>query len=123
MGSVLGAVCPCGFESEEIYAGGGMLDFHEVCNAPAFCQQCRDLVVVNYLLANPKCLGCSGPVVFYDDPSLQAAKGSREQEDPRRDVFNWNASDEKHLRLPGTKYLCPKCGRKRMTFVFLGNFD
>ncbi len=100
-----------------------MLNFQEVCSAPAFCEQCQDMVVANYLPSSPKCPGCGRPVVFYDDPSLQAEMPSSGEEDNRWDAFSWHASDDKYFRLPNTKYSCPQCGEKRMTFADVGCWD
>ncbi len=72
MGSILKAECECGFESDHLYVGAGMADFEKVCYAPAFCGNCRKLVVADYVSGSPKCPECGGGVTFYDDRSLQA---------------------------------------------------
>ncbi|MBN1573614.1 MAG: hypothetical protein JW984_10505 [Deltaproteobacteria bacterium] len=120
MGTVFQAKCECGFESEEIFAGGGMLNFTEYCGAPAICLKCRKLFVKNYLKDNPKCSYCKRPVIFYDDPSVHAPIDSSEEDNV---IFDWRLEDDNFFELPDTMYLCPKCGKMTMEFISIGCWD
>ena len=125
MGSILAAKCSCGFEYDWINAGGGMLDFHEVCNVPALCRNCNILVVKNYLHKFCRCPQCRKKVIFYTDPSLQ--KDPLEVVDETGEdnsLFYWNINyDDKPCILPNTKYLCPLCGKFDMIFEDVGCWD
>ena len=95
MGSILAAKCSCGFEYDWINAGGGMLNFHEVCYAPALCKECNIFVVKNYLQMFCKCPQCKKKVLFYNDPSLQKEPLKVVDETEEYDsIFYWNISDE-----------------------------
>jgi len=37
MGSMLMSQCKCGFESDCLSVGGGMMDFNEKCWTPCYC--------------------------------------------------------------------------------------
>lgn len=121
MGSILKASCPCGFASGEFPAGGGMRNFRTFCAAPAICLTCRKFLVVNLLDKEHPCPHCKSAVTVYDDSSVQAEpKGPQQQEGA---VFSWNLDDRGQFRLPMSKYLCPKCGGKTMTFQHVCCWD
>ena len=120
MGSILNAECGCGYKREGLFAGAGMLDFEKVCSAPAFCENCHEVVLADYLAKVPKCPKCKGKPSFYDDVSLRSESPGRE-EDP---LFEWHMDwIGKVFRLPGAAYLCPCCLEKKMRFVNAGFFD
>ena len=33
--------CKCGYESDTLYLGGGMLNFHSYCEVPCYCDDCE----------------------------------------------------------------------------------
>ncbi len=118
MGSMIQAICKCGFQSECICAGGGFLNFVHTCTAPALCIYCNILVEKNYLKKFSKCPRCRKKVVFYDDESL------RDSVESSNVVFSWRIDDEKgEFVLPDVNYLCPECGEKAMRFVHAGCWD
>jgi len=75
MGSVLKASCPCGYSADELVVGGGRANFRTYCGAPALCQACHTIGVVNYLDEQPACPTCKGAVMFYDAPKLRSQGG------------------------------------------------
>jgi len=113
-GSILRGLCKCGFDTGDIFAGGGFVNFMETCNAPAMCQQLPrvpraqlhgpgrrpmpGMWYVGHLLRQP---------LLYDDPKKT-----------RYDyLFVWRIADkDEFFKLPDTDFLCPKCGK--MTLVF-----
>ena len=114
MGSIIKAICQCGFESEDIYAGGGMADFMTRLSAPAYCKKCHSLVVSNYLSKRSRCPKCRGRVIFYNNKELQISENQEE-------VFSWAISNEEDVfRLPKTLYLCPRCGKMKLEFHDIG---
>ena len=113
MGSILQGHCKCGFDTGDIFAGGGFLNFQKTCNAPAICIKCSKFLIKNYMKKETvKCPTCRGKVTFYNDSTLQRPTVKVEFDE----IFSWNIDDESLFTLPNTKYLCPKC--KKMTLVF-----
>lgn len=115
MGTILRGVCICGFDTGEIFAGGGFLTSSDMCNAPALCPACSEFLVRNYLKKDTTvCPGCHGRVTFYDDPSLYATPRAVEGDGF---LFTWKlANKDGYFRLPRTGFYCPKC--KNMTLLF-----
>ncbi len=66
MGSILKAICFCGFEKEDIYYGGGMMDFATHCGVPAINQRTGQFLTENYFNKDklPK------DITFYNDPDM-----------------------------------------------------
>jgi ribosomal protein L37AE/L43A len=117
LGTIIRASCECGFQSSEIYAGGGFMS-GSTCNVPAFCPKCKEMVVANYSKKAVRCPECHGKLVFYDDPSLREAHADI--------IFDWGGSgidDRWASYLYNTNYLCPKCGRMKMRFSDVGMWD
>jgi DNA-directed RNA polymerase subunit RPC12/RpoP len=138
MGAVIQARCPCGFQSGQILAGGGFKNYKELCAAPALCLKCMQLVIKNYYEKDSKCPECGEKVTFYNDPKLQAPKDaikgvSQRPPSPfeeimswyrKRDVFAWVREEDKlTFRLPNIQYLCPKCQKVTMEFLYVGDWD
>lgn len=117
MGSSLIASCPCGYSSEELAVGGGMADFQTYCGAPALCETCRAVVVVNYLDDQPVCPTCTEPVTFYDAPALRRSPRRVSSKTPL--VFSWKVK-KGTFKLPDTEYRCPRCGGVKMRFSDAG---
>lgn len=121
MGSIIKAVCKCGFESGDIFAGGGFQNFQTTCMAPAICLNCRKLLIKNYTKEHEKCPDCGREVTFYNDPQVQTQTNESKK---TRDIFSWHTNDEREdFQLPDTQYLCPKCGKMTLTFILIGNWD
>ncbi len=119
MGTIIKAICKCGFESENIFAGGGFVSFRTTCIAPAVCVHCAKFLVLNYIEKDPECPECGKKVTFYDDPSVQ-----KQRKDPGgKDIFSWNTNSKGVFRLPDTSYLCPKCGKMGLKFTLVGLWD
>ncbi len=116
MGSSLNAKCPCGFSAEEFAVGGGMMNFQTYCGAPALCETCADMLVVNYLDDQPACPKCKGAITFYNAPRLRRKKRQVSKRTPL--VFSWTLG--RTFKLPDTEYRCPRCGEVRMRFFDAG---
>jgi DNA-directed RNA polymerase subunit M/transcription elongation factor TFIIS len=124
MGSIIKAVCGCGFESENIFAGGGFMNFMTNLTAPALCQKCQSFLVSNYLDKGSKCSKCGGTLLFYNDPSLQIVNANDASSEHEQDVFSWRHPDKgREFRLIDTLYLCPKCKEMKMKFIGVGCWD
>ena len=118
MGSTLQVSCPCGFEIEELGVGGGMASSKNTCMAPAICKKCNKFLVLNLMDRSSCCPKCKGPVVFYNDPSLQDKAESDDFS-----VVHFNIHGKGEFILPQTKYYCPQCGKMRLKFEDVGCWD
>ncbi|MBN2106058.1 MAG: hypothetical protein JW832_01425 [Deltaproteobacteria bacterium] len=96
MGSIIKALCSCGFETE-FFGGSLRSDQQSVCMAPALCAGCGNLQTVNYLEKDCHCPVCRATVVFYNDPALQAEQVS-------------SGPQPEDFVLPRSACLCPSCG-------------
>jgi len=108
MGSILKAICPCGFEKEDILYGGGMMDFTTNSSVPALNRKTGDFLTENYFNKDK----LPAEVVFYDDPQMYGDK---------LEVFN--AIHWENVYLSPRSNLCPKCGDFAMEFMETGLFD
>jgi Zn finger protein HypA/HybF involved in hydrogenase expression len=123
------AQCDCGFRSNLIYVGGGMMNFNGVLDVPALCKRCQTLVVKNYLEHDPICPHCGGMINFYNDPGLFKGQLPKEENGC---LFYWRLPDnfdsnyskiDNFFCLPKTDYMCPHCGEINMKFVENGFWD
>ena len=122
MGEILEAVCPCGFNAKNLFVGGGMTNFETYCGAPALCNECGRLLVLNYLDSTSRCPECGKPVVFYNDPSLFSLPTGENEKTPT--VLSRNVPGEPEpFALLDVEYLCPACWKMRMRFVSSGFWD
>jgi Zn finger protein HypA/HybF involved in hydrogenase expression len=122
MGNILRGSCRCGFDTDDIFVGGGFMNFMDTCNAPALCLSCNEFLVRNYIKkGTARCPACHKSVTFYDDPSLSDQSTQTEEFDW---LVTWRIADRNEFfKLADTRYLCPQC--KQMTLVFKdrGNWD
>jgi len=124
MGTLLKATCECGFESDYIYLGYGMLGFGSYCNAPAVCLNCNLFLEKDYYKKYSKCPTCRKKVVFYNDPSVQKEKSKKAGNEEKSYDFNWGTpNEEKYFYLPDTYFYCPACHKMTMKFSFAGCWD
>lgn len=117
MGSVLIAKCSCGFESGDLYLGGGFENFSEVCDVPCLCRNCNSLVVKNYLEKYSRCNNCNQLLLYYDNPVL------RKSNKTKGIVFDWDNNSKGQFILTNSKYYCPKCKKFKMKFIWTGDWD
>lgn len=122
MGNILQGLCRCGFDTGDIFAGGGFVNFMDTCNAPALCPNCNEFLIKNYMKnGSNRCPACHSRVTFYDDPSLHDPSPGDDQYDF---VFVWriNGRDD-FFKLPDAKFLCPKCNNMSLVFEDKGCWD
>lgn len=111
MGGIIKVECTCGFETD--YMGGsGKENFEEVCYAPALCQNCRELIIGNYMDATLTCEKCSGKIIYYNAPELhEGTKRGSDADSKKRPAL---------FILPSEKCECPRCGQKNLSFTHVG---
>ena len=111
MGSLVIAVCECGYTAESA-VGGGMATFKEICYFPAYCEQCHELVEADLLARPVNCPVCEGtPVTPYNDEKLIGEIGEEE-------VESWNMEEDlgRELVLTNGTYFCPACEEFKLRF-------
>jgi predicted RNA-binding Zn-ribbon protein involved in translation (DUF1610 family) len=81
---------------------------------PAYCPNCKKLVVINHKAQSRNCPHCGASVTFYNNETLQRQPKRKVAEDG----FSWG-----EFKLPNTTYLCPQCGNFSMRFYFAGYWD
>ena len=72
MGSILISQCKCGYEADDLYQAGGMMDFHNRCKTPCYCDNCEIVFSRNKLTKEAKkgwirCPKCRRKVKYYGD--------------------------------------------------------
>ncbi len=108
MGSILKAICPCGFEKEDIYYGGGMMNFTTHCGVPAINQKTGQFLTENYFNKDK----LPEEIVFYDDPKMYIGKLEQYR------GIHWGDVYLKHK-----DNLCPVCRSYSLSFTETGLFD
>jgi hypothetical protein len=68
MGSIINAICKCGFEAKDCFIGVGVNYPNDLWNPePAICFHCSRFQISNYKSKSPRCSICSKKIVFYRD--------------------------------------------------------
>lgn len=120
MGSIIMAICECGYSSQHLFVGGGRID-HDKLTAPAICTKCKTVIERNYLKPPAKCPKCRRKVKFYNEPVLQS---SLKDDSEENNIFEWHMDNpNEDFFLPDTNYLCPVCGQTKMKFLNCGCWD
>jgi predicted RNA-binding Zn-ribbon protein involved in translation (DUF1610 family) len=118
MGLMLESRCPCGYVGSSAL-GGGMMDFHQHCAAPALCTACASVVTVELFDSPSICPDCHEEAIPYDRRAVQQLdhpSGSP--------LADWMLPDGRSFALPGgARFVCTRCAKATMTFEVLGCFD
>ena len=114
MGEIKIAKCySCGYTSNELYLGGGMLNFQENIAVPVYNHKTKKLTTANELQEKIK----ENPNIsfYYDDENLSKfhEEITIEHGDPVRSETLHNAE----------LFLCPKCNKFMLRFVWVGMWD
>ena len=87
MGVILQGQCECGFETENLFIGGGMLDFTSICYLPAVCLNCNIFLVKNYNKKYSKKL----MKAIYRNNYRAVKKCLKKKADPNATYRGWSA--------------------------------
>ena len=122
MGSMLISQCKCGYESDCLSVGGGMMDFNEKCWTPCYCDECELVMSINILTKEGKkgyyrCTKCKKRVKYYGE----IGEDTFEYQDGF--IFDWRINFEKSYSLKNKLYYCPKCKKENLQFHSIGNWD
>ena len=119
MGTMVKAVCGCGYSSEVMALGGGRSNHLTSCGFPCCCKACKSLFKANMYDPDVSCPHCyTSSVVPYDDPSLAVTGGVEDE------IFSWNTSDRlgRDLQLHDGVYFCPSCSESGLRFSVISLF-
>jgi hypothetical protein len=138
MGSILMTTCKCGYESEDLLVGGGMMDFNGRLEIPYSCNNCKIVSSVNIFknvdgelpsssIRNKiQCKKCRRLVSYYGTISEDIFENIEDT----MYLFSWEFSilkDNSHIEmmysLQDKLYDCPKCNNTDMRFNSIGNWD
>ncbi len=131
MGDILRGECECGFQSKDLYIGGGMYRrwYSEI---PTVCRRCGGLEMINRYLRKGgdikirrtglKCRKCKKNKTILNAPTLHSPSGIAKQfgED-----YPWELEYLRSKRddIPEIRYFCPKCKCVKMRLIWRGVWD
>lgn len=102
MGNMVEASCGCGYTSDLLLEGCGMLG-SESCRDLARCDHCREVVSIRATSTRRRCPRCRRKVVVLRSPD--------------------DSDDERRPELPTTGEECPRCHRPTMRLEMAGLWD
>jgi hypothetical protein len=115
MGSIISAVCKCGFEKEKMFLGGGMMTHTHICMFINYCNDCNSMFIENMYKQKIICSKCNSTnTVAYDNPQVV--------KDFNHLSFNWNLNNHT-LKLNKFSNLCPSCNNFTLEFRSIGSWD
>ena len=122
MGSMIKSHSKCGFESEVLYVGGGMMDYGGKCGVPCYCDKCKLVTTINILTIEGekgyyRCPKCKKRIECYGEIKEESF------EDDVHYVFDWSLGEMKRYYLKDQSYYCPKCENNDLQFQPVGNWD
>ena len=138
MGSILQAKCSCGYESEELLLGSGMLDLGNKFEVPYYCDNCCQVESLNLFkwvttenisaIAEPEvreritCKSCRRKVQYYGE-LIKDFTYSIENDDVL--AFRWGnvIGGLGEYSLPAKNQYCPKCKNMTLDFYDIGCWD
>ncbi len=138
MGSIFEAKCNCGYESDQLFLGGGMADFGERLEVPYYCDNCKHVGSLNLFKrislndmgggAEPEpkkritCKKCRRKVQHYGN--LESGFTLQTKKDDTL-AFEWGDvfSDVGKYYLSATEQYCPKCEKYTLRFYDVGCWD
>ena len=126
MGTILLSKCNCGFESESLFIGGGMIPMNKEYYLPHYCDDCEYVFDRNILKKSGselkkynKCSKCLKKVTSY---------GSIKKTDLDSDVILIDDIDfrfdlDKRIKLNDKGHYCPRCKSDTLEFEHMGQWD
>ncbi len=113
MGSIIKGICEkCGYETKDLYYGGGFANFTTCCDYPTLDKVEKELTMAN-IMDKKEVIKQNPNLVFYDNKALidkDSQKGAGYEE--------WG-----EYKLYNQGYLCPKCNKFKLGFSGVGCWD
>ncbi len=114
MGSILTAKCGnCGYNSCDLYYGGGMTNFDIYCGYPVVNYD-KDEIEMENIFEKEKILIDNNKLLFYDSGSLINKEAIVEG-----NIHQWG---DEYIHC-GKVYFCPKCKEYKLEFIAMGYWD
>jgi hypothetical protein len=121
MGEMLSADCECGFFIGMNSGSGFFLPtpdengiVHEKVIEPAACFECGELYGMNICSKTSRCPNCRKRVIFY--------KTNRFFSDAKPEDMDDNIVPYIEGQNEPIRYLCPRCGQKKLVFHSMGRW-
>ncbi len=117
MGQMIRAKCNCGFQTDVMYLGGGMMNHTVSCIFPNYCKDCKSLFEANMYDKKIICNKCgSTNTVPYNNSQVVKSLDDT--------VFDWSPVQmNEELKLSKNNSLCPQCNEFALEFIFVGMWD
>jgi hypothetical protein len=113
MGSIIKGICKnCGYETKDLYYGGGFMNFTTCCDYPVLDEKKKEIKMAN-IMDKEEVIKKNPNLVFYDDESLADRKLQN-----RENFHEWS---EYKIYYEG--YFCPKCNQFSLGFDMSGCWD
>jgi hypothetical protein len=113
MGSIVKGKCyNCGYETKDLYYGGGFMNFITCCDYPVLDKITKEIIVAN-IMEREAVIKQNPNLVFYDEKSLSDKKLRN-----RDHYHEWG-----EYKLYNNGYLCPKCDHFSLGFEMSGCWD
>ena len=110
MGSIIKGSCQnCGYETKNLYYGGGFANFKTCCDYPVLDKDKNEVAMAN-IMNKEEVVKQNPNLVFYDDETLSDDKSQN-----RDSYHQWG--DYKLCRQGN---LCPKCNKFTLGFSGVG---
>ena len=134
MGKIFTASCDCGYTKDDIYVGGGMLNFKTYDPFPHYCPKCKIIFEGNLCSKEPICCDECGSddVLSYFDEKIcmpevvQKIDIESNRSSPLQRILKmFRKSKRIEIRKPVyesiceleiNKFLCPACGEFSLSF-------
>ena len=126
MGNILQSQCKCGYTSDTLFVGGGMIPRNREYYLPCYCDNCEIVIERNImnelgskLKKYNKCSKCLKKIRYYGSISKKIENyfpSGISDVDFRFDFDNRYDFDNNNNH-------CPKCKKKNLKFNILGGWD
>ena len=113
MGSIIKGTCKnCGYETKDLYYGGGFMNFTTCCDYPVLDKVKKEIKVGN-IMDREEVIKQNPNLIFYDHKSLSDKKLQN-----RENYHEWG-----EYKIYYNGYFCPKCNKFSLGFEMSGCWD
>jgi len=113
MGVIIKGQCPkCGYQTKNLYFGGGMSNFQFCCDYPVL-NKTRKSIEMRNIIRKAEVLEEEVHILFYDDINL-----STNESDKTAHQITWC-----DYKLSADGNYCPNCSNFNLEFIVQGHWD
>lgn len=122
MGSIIKPICSCGAPFKQLFLGGGMMNFNEICNVPGVCMNCGTITESNILDKDHRCKQCKDVMTLIGE-LISFEKATELMYTSTHFTFDWNIRLDENYVLEDKLYICPNCKTENLKFENQGFWD